>query len=178
MSSSLQCNHHYILHNATLFERIPPPATICILLFKPPLNSIPHTPQKTTRPNNRTTCDMCFSVRPLSILSLSVCLLTRARRCLDPRSRPDELTSPSVPKNSYSRKHTWPMLSPLPLCIGKRVFIPPPHSPSLPPSLMMINRFVYMCMCLCLRYHRRNLYNITVSDTQQPQEYHSSVTDW
>lgn len=48
VSSSLESNHHSILHNATLYERIRPPATICILLFKPPLNSIPHKPQKTT----------------------------------------------------------------------------------------------------------------------------------
>lgn len=94
MSSSLQCNHHYILHNATLYERIRPPATICILLFKPPLNSIPHTPKKTTRPNNRTTCDMCFSVRPLSILSL--CLSPDSRASLSRSSKPSRWTDKPV----------------------------------------------------------------------------------
>lgn len=168
MSSSLQCNHHYILHNATLFERIPPPATICILLFKPPLNSIPHTPQKTTRPNNRTTCDMCFSVRPLSILSL--CLSPDSRASLSRSSKPSRWTVRLQPKAHLAHVESFALM------YRKTRFYTTPAQ-SLP-SLMMINRFVYMCMCLCLRYHRRNLYNITVSDTQQPQEYHSSVTDW
>lgn len=118
---------------------------------------------------------ICASVCDLYLFSL--CLSPDSRASLSRSSKPSRWTDKPVSgEEQLQPKAHLANVESFALMYRKTRFYTTPAQ-SLP-SLMMINRFVYMCMCLWLRYHRRNLYNITVSDTQQPQEYHSSVTDW